>query len=302
MIDSRVRSGLLWAFVAVFLWSFTVPLTKVAVEGFSAVFTATGRAVIAGIVAAIVLAVRRVPPPPRHLWRPLAYVMLGTVFGWPIFMAIALNSTTAAHASVIAAFLPLATAIFAVAIAHERVTRTFWVAATVGTIAVIAFSLSRGGVGPGSLLADGLLILGVIAASLGYVFGVDATRSLPGWQVVSWVVVAALPITIPVSAYLWLFADGVRSPDGSQWSALVVLGLSSMYLGFFAWYRGLSQAGTAYGGQVQQLQVLLSLLWSALLLGEAVTWVTILAAVVVVGAVTWAQLSRGKNPIVAPEE
>jgi drug/metabolite transporter (DMT)-like permease len=133
-------------------------------------------------------------------------------------------------------------------------------------------------VGPGSLLADVLLILGVVAASLGYVFGVDATRSLPGWQVVSWVVVAALPITIPVSAYLWLFADGVRSPDGTQWSALVVLGLSSMYLGFFAWYRGLSQAGTAYGGQVQQLQVLLSLLWSALLLGEAVTWVTILAA------------------------
>lgn len=302
MIDARIRAGLWWAFLAVFLWSFTVPLTKVAIEGFSAVFTATGRAVIAGVIAAIVLFIRRVPPPPRHLWRPLFYVMLGTVFGWPIFMAIALNYTTAAHASVIAAFLPLATAIFAVAITHERVTRTFWLAATIGTLAVIAFSLSRGELGPGSLLADVLLILGVLAASLGYVFGVNATRELPGWQVVSWVVVAALPITIPASAVLWFFGNGVRSPDGWQWSALVILGLSSMYLGFFAWYRGLSQAGTAYGGQVQQLQVLLSLVWSAVLLGETVTWLTVLAALVVVGAVAWAQLARAPGHIVAPEE
>jgi drug/metabolite transporter (DMT)-like permease len=292
----------MWALVAVFLWSFTVPLTKVAVEGFSAVFTATGRAVIAGVVAGVVLAVRKVPPPPRHLWRPLAYVLLGTVFGWPIFMAVALNYTTAAHASVIAAFLPLATAVFAVALTHEQVTRTFWVAATVGTIAVIAFSLSRGELGPGSLLADVLLIFGVLAASLGYVFGVDATRSLPGWQVVSWVVVAALPVTIPVTALLWVFGEGVSSPDAGQWAALIILGLSSMYLGFFAWYRGLSLAGTAYGGQVQQLQVLLSLVWAAVLLGETVTWITVLAAVVVVSAVAWAQLSRGKNAIIAPEE
>jgi hypothetical protein len=46
MIDARVRAGLWWAFLAVLVWSFTVPLTKVVVGGFDAVFTATGRAVI----------------------------------------------------------------------------------------------------------------------------------------------------------------------------------------------------------------------------------------------------------------
>ncbi len=75
-----------------------------------------------------------------------------------------------------------------------------------------------------------------------------------------------------------------------------------MYLGFFAWYRGLSQAGVAYGGQVQQLQVLFSLLWSAVLLGEAVTWITVGAAIVVIAAVAWAQVARAPNHIVAPEE
>lgn len=302
MIDARIRAGLAWAFLAVFLWSFTVPLTKVAVEGFDAVLTATGRAVIAGVIAGVVLVIRRIPLPPRHLWKSLFFVMLGAVFGWPVFMAIALNYTTAAHASVIAAFLPLSTAIFAVALTRERVTRAFWFAAVIGTGAVVVFSLSRGELGPGSLLADGLLLLGVIAASISYVLGTAATKTLPGWQVISWVVVMALPITIPASAVLWWLTKDSYTPSGTQWGALILLGVSSMYLGFFAWYRGLSQAGVAYGGQVQQLQVLFSLLWSALLLGEVVTWITVGAAIVVIAAVAWAQVARAPGHVVAPEE
>jgi len=302
VIDARVRAGLWWAFLAVFLWSFTVPLTKVAVEGFNAVLTATGRAAIAGVIAGVVLLVRRIPPPPRHLWKSLFFVMLGAVFGWPIFIAVALNYTTAVHASVIAAFLPLATAVFAVLITREQVTRAFWFAAVLGTTAVIAFSLSRGELGPGSVIADTMLVLGVIASSVGYVLGAEATKSIPGWQVISWVVVMALPITVPVSAVLWWTTKDSYATTGSQWGALIVLGVSSMYLGFFAWYRGLSQAGVAYGGQVQQLQVLLSLVWSAVLLGEIVTWVTIAAALVVIVAVAWAQVTRAPGHIVAPEE
>jgi len=302
VIDARIRAGLAWAFLAVFLWSFTVPLTKVAVEGFDAVLTATGRAVIAGVIAGVVLVIRRIPLPPRHLWKSLFFVMLGAVFGWPVFMAIALNYTTAAHASVIAAFLPLSTAIFAVALTRERVTRAFWFAAVIGTGAVVVFSLSRGELGPGSLLADGLLLLGVIAASISYVLGTAATKTLPGWQVISWVVVMALPITIPASAVLWWLTKDSYTPSGTQWGALILLGVSSMYLGFFAWYRGLSQAGVAYGGQVQQLQGLFSLLWSALLLGEVVTWITVGAAIVVIAAVAWAQVARAPGHVVAPEE
>ena len=80
-----------------------------------------------------------------------------------------------------------------------------------------------------------------------------------------------------------------------QWGALVFLGVSSMYLGFFAWYRGLAQAGVAYGMQVQHLQVLFTLVWSVWLLGESITIVTVVSALVVIGAVAWAQLTRGNK-------
>jgi drug/metabolite transporter (DMT)-like permease len=110
--------------------------------------------------------------------------------------------------------------------------------------------------------------------------------------VISWVVVLALPITVPASAAIWLVTNAHHDPTAGAWTSLVLLGVSSMYLGFFAWYRGLALAGIARGGQVQQLQALLTLAWSALLLREHVTRVTVLAAVAVIVCVVWAQRVR----------
>lgn len=296
-----MREGLLWAFLGVVLFSFSVPLTKVAVGGFDPFVTATGRAVIASVLAIGLLSIRRVPFPPRHLWKPILITMLGAVFGWPILLAIALQSTTSAHTAVIAAFMPMTTAIFAVIFTHERVSNSFWVAVAVGTAALVVFSLSRGGLEGGSLYADLLIIGAVVSSSLCYVQGAAVTRVMPGWQVISWVVVFSLPVTLPATVILWWLTrdDYVTTPI--EWGALIGLGVSSMYLGFFAWYRGLAMAGVAHGGQVQQLQALLTLAWSALLLGEVVTWGTVAAALVVVIAVAWAQRSRAPS-FVAPEE
>jgi drug/metabolite transporter (DMT)-like permease len=297
---SAYREGLAWAFVGVLLFSFSVPLTKVAVGGFSPYLTATGRAAIAGVLAAGLLALRRAPlPPPQHL-RPLIYTMLGAVFGWPILLALALERTTSAHVAVIAAFMPLTTALIAVLRTHERVSWQFWAAAGVGTAALVAFALSRAG-GGGDLLADGLVVGAVLASSWCYVEGASVTRAMPGWQVISWVVVLALPLTVPATAALWWYSHGSYHTTAGQWTSLLLLGLSSMYLGFFAWYRGLALAGIARGGQVQQLQALLTLAWSALLLGERVTPGTVLVALTVIASVVWAQ--RGRTPsVAAPEE
>jgi len=274
------------------MFSFSVPLTKVAVGGFSPYFTATGRAVIAGVMAAAVLWVRRAPLPPTEQLRPLLYTMSGAVFGWPILLALALERTTSAHVAVIAAFMPLTTALIAVLRTHERVTWQFWAAAGTGTAALVAFALSRGGGEGGDLVADALVVGAVLASSWCYVEGASVTRVMPGWQVISWVVVFALPITVPASAALWWFTSQGYDPTAGQWTSLLLLGISSMYLGFFAWYRGLSLAGIARGGQVQQLQALLTLLWSAMLLDEQVTAPTILVALIVIGSVAWAQRSR----------
>ncbi len=293
--------GLFWAFLGVLLFSFSVPLTKIAVGGFNPFLTATGRAVVAGALAAVILSVNRVSWPARELVRPLLLTMIGAVFGWPILIAIALQYTTSAHVAVIAAFMPLSTAIIAVFRTHEKVSAKFWLAASVGTAALVIFALGRGGATSPNYWADLLVVGAMLFSSWCYVEGASVTKVMPGWQVISWVVVFALPITVPASLVLWLTTSANYQTTGTQWLALILLGISSMYFGFFAWYRGLSMAGIARGSQVQQLQALLTLLWSALLLGETVTWLTVLAAGVVIASVIWAQRSR-RVEFIAPEE
>ena len=65
-----------------------------------------------------------------------------------------------------------------------------------------------------------------------------------------------------------------------------------MFLGFFAWYAGLARGGVAKIGQVQLAQPVLTLGWSALLLGESVGAATLITAVAVLACVAATQRAR----------
>jgi hypothetical protein len=65
-------------------------------------------------------------------------------------------------------------------------------------------------------------------------------------------------------------------------TGLAYVGLVSMCLGFFAWYDGLARGGVARIGRIQLAQPALTLGWSALLLGEQVSWFTAVAALAVI--------------------
>ena len=67
-----------------------------------------------------------------------------------------------------------------------------------------------------------------------------------------------------------------------QWAAFAYLGVVSMFLGFFAWYRGLAIGPMAQVSQVQLVQPVLSICWAGLLLGEQLTWTTIVGGLVVI--------------------
>ncbi len=223
----RRYEGLAWAFLGVLLFSFSVPLTKVAVRGFDPTVTAMGRAAIAGALALVPLALRRLPRPAASDLRPLFITMLGAVFGWPILIALALERTTSAHVAVLAALMPLTTAVIAVLRTHERVSREFWAAASIGAAVLVAFALSRGGGEGGDWLADLFVAGAVLSSSWCYVEGASITRRMPGWQVISWVVILALPLTVPLAAALWWETRSGNDTTASAWSSLAALGVVS---------------------------------------------------------------------------
>lgn len=284
--------GIGYAFLGVLIFSFTLPMVKLALPGFSPWTLTFGRAALAGILALILLRRARVKFPERKLITPLLVTAGGIVVGWPILTTLALQETTSAHAAVITAGLPLATAVLAIFRLHEKVPKAFWAAALVGTFTLVVYAWLNGGQEGSSLKADLFLIGAVIAAAIGYAEGAILSKVMPGWQVVSWCVVLSLPISLPYFVIsLWLGReDHVVTPV--SFLAFLFTAFGSMYFGFFAWYRGLSELGVARGSQIQLVQSLLTLLWSALLLGEVVTGQTLIAASVVLVCVAITQRVR----------
>lgn len=290
-MPSNVR-GIGYAFLGVLIFSFTLPMVKLALPGFSPWTLTFGRAALAGMLALILLRRARVKFPERKLITPLLVTAGGIVVGWPILTTLALQETTSAHAAVITAGLPLATAVLAIFRLHEKVPKAFWAAALVGTFTLVIYAWLNGGQEDSSLKADLFLIGAVIAAAIGYAEGAILSKFMPGWQVVSWCVVLSLPISLPYFVIsLWLGReDHVVTPV--SFLAFLFTAFGSMYFGFFAWYRGLSELGVAKGSQVQLIQPLLTLLWSAILLNEVVTGATLMAASVVIVCISIVQRLR----------
>jgi drug/metabolite transporter (DMT)-like permease len=147
---------------------------------------------------------------------------------------------------------------------------------------VLAFAAWQGG---GALsVADAWLLLAVVSAAVGYVAGARAAAVLPAQQVIGWVLVGSLPLTAPVALWLWPDAAG-PALRLSAWLGFGYTALFSMWLGFFAWYRGLALGGVLRVSQVQLLQPFLALLFAVPVLGEALDPLTVLFSLAIIAVV-----------------
>jgi len=283
----RARLGLWLGALGVLIFAFSIPMTRLASGSEAApqldpVFVALGRAAVAGLLSVAWLAATRAPWPTRRQWPGLALTAAGVVFGWPLLLGFAVRQVEAVHASVISGLLPLATAAVGALVLRQRPSRGFWAFALLGAGLVVAFAAWRGA---GRLHAGDALLLGaVLSASVGYVAGARLTtgrQALSPEQVISWVLVLALPATLPVLVARWPAAP----VHASAWIGFGYVALFSMWIGFFAWYRGLAWGGTLRVSQVQLLQPFLSLLLAVPVLGERLDPATLAFSLAVMACV-----------------
>ncbi|MGV0743973.1 DMT family transporter [Mycolicibacterium sp. XJ870] len=284
------HAGLWWGLLGVTAFSFTVIFTRVAVGGLSPMFIGAGRAVAAALLALIALLVTRQALPRGRQWIRLAVVAAGIVAGFPLLTSYALTAVPASHGAVVIALLPAATAVAAVLRGRERPPLMFWVTAAIGAVAAVAFAMLHGG-GFGHLSWPDLLLFGaVIAAAIGYAEGGLLARELGAWQTVSWALIVGAPVMVILTA-----VTVIQQPPhatANQWAAFGYLAAVSMYLGFFAWYRGLAIGPIAQVSQVQLVQPVMTLCWAALMLHEGLTWVTVLGGAAVIACAGLAVRTR----------
>lgn len=269
-------------------FSFSFPATTWALDGFGP-WTSTGlRGVLAALLAGACLLAARAPVPARADWPGLLTVAGGCVLGFPLLTALALRTSGTAHSAVVIGLLPLATAAVAAALTGRRPSRTFWLAAGLGAAAVAGFTLEQSHGRPG--LADGYLLVALLVCAAGYAQGGRLASHLPGWQVIAWGVVAALPASALVTA-LALCREPVH-PTAKAAAGMAYIAAVSQFGGFVVWYRGMAAIGVLRASQLQLAQPLLTLVWSVLLLGEHPSPLAPLTAVAVLACIAVTQRAR----------
>ncbi len=272
---------MLFGLIGVISFGLTLPVTRYVVEYLSPMFIGLGRAVIAGIFAALLLFITKQSFPTKQQIYKLIVVALGVVVGFPVLSAVAMQTVPASHGGVVLGVLPLATAVAGVAIANEKPSIGFWVAGILGSILVVIYSVTSGA---NTLHVGDVALFGaMLSAAIGYAVGGQLSKEIGGWKVICWALVISLPfIILPASNEAP--TEWVAIPD-NIWLAFLYLALVSQLIGFFFWNKGLALGGVARVSQTQLIQPFITIVASALLIGEALETVTVLFAVLVVSVV-----------------
>jgi drug/metabolite transporter (DMT)-like permease len=288
---TRPPAGLALGLLGVLGFSFSLPATRLAVEGLDPWFVTFARAAVAGALAALYLLAVGASLPTRAQWRRLALVAGGAVIGFPLLTGLALVTSEAQHGAVVVALLPAATALAAVARANERPGALFWAAATAGLLVIVTFTVTGS---DGAITGADVFLLGAVAVcAVAYAEGGVLSRDLGGARTICWALVLSTPVTLPIAAIS--AATTSLHAEPTAWLGLAYVSAISMFLGFFAWYAGLARGGVAKVGQVQLLQPLLTFVWAGLVLGEHVGVGTILAAAGVLASVVVTQRARVRH-------
>ena len=294
---SRERLGLLLGFVGMAIFGGTLPATRLAVSQIDPITLTSLRTAIAGLCSLVLLVVLRRPLPPRALWPQLALTMLCVAVLFPLLMSMGMQTVDASHGGVVLGILPIATALVAVAITRERPRPLFWIASVAGAALVIAFSLRQGG---GTFSTGDLLLFAAVAVSaIGYAFSGRLTSQMPGWEVISWVLVIALPLSIP-AATLTMPAD-ISHISLKPWLGLLYVALFSQWIGFFAWNAGMAMGGIARVSQTQLLQPFVTFALAALFNDDTITLQILLFAAAVVVTVAISTRTRAKAAPASPQ-
>jgi len=276
---SRARA-LVLATIVVVLWGVSFPVSRLAVRELAPLALGTGRFLIS---AALLwpLARRRGHALARA---DVPAVLLLGLLGVTVYFAFenyGLVYTTASHAALIVATVPLGTAAVE-AVRHRRVPGGWPIAGMVVAIAGVVLIVRPDGTGAASVLGD-LLVMGAMVAWVAYTF----LARYPALLVTAATMVAGAGTLLPL-AVIEAFVRPPHPPSIAAWGALVYLGLPCSALAYLLWNLALPVLGVGVSSNLLNVIPLVSVLTGVAFLGEpftptiAVAGVLILAGVVVV--------------------
>ena len=100
-MQTNETKGMLLGFIGVLMFSLTLPFTRIAVAELSPYFVTFGRSTLGGICALILFAITRPKLPTKNQLIRLSVMALGVVYGFPLFVSIAMKTLPSAHGGIV---------------------------------------------------------------------------------------------------------------------------------------------------------------------------------------------------------
>jgi len=272
---------------AVLIWGGTPIANKIAILGIDPATIGILRPILAGPVAVALALGLGLPFPATGRHRLLLFVSGITNFAiWPTLLSVGIGLTTAAHAGLIIAQIPVFTGLFAALIERRWPHAYWWLGTTVAVIGTFFLIMYRGGTtaGGASLVGDLIVLAGVQSCAIGYIAGgklvpVIGTRATTFWGI-AMAAVVLVPVVFAISDRTDWSAVGATS-----WLAVAYLAFLGSFGAYLAWFWALGHGGITRISTSQLAQPVVTLVLAAMILGEAITPpLIIIAGVIVVGA------------------
>jgi drug/metabolite transporter (DMT)-like permease len=281
-------SVILAALAAVVLWGASPVAAKVAVADLSPFAVAVLRTFLGGALAvpvALWLKVRW--PQQRRLQAILLLSGFCGFIGFPMLFTFGVHLTSANHASMILAALPIFTGAIAMTWDRRRPTRIWIVGSLIALVGEAVLIAGRAGAGAGtaSVAGDALVLVSNGFASLGYVAGGRLQQAgYPSTGTTFWGAASMALLLTPMVPVLW--SQGTFAVSSvPAWSAIAYLAVVVTILGYVLWYWALGRGGIARVGLIQFLQPVSGVILAALLLHEEISLSFLVASALVLSGV-----------------
>jgi len=292
----------LFAFAAgmltITLFALTPTTTRLAISQLSGLDIALFRVVGGGVAAFILIALFRIRrPSERAQWKLLALFSAGSFILFPTLFSVGTQNTSAIHASLIMASMPLVTSSLGFVL-DQRAPRIAWLLgaalAVIGEV-VLIFTANESLSAQPSIAGDLLVLLGCAAFCVGAVAGSRAARLIGPWRSTLWAIAVAGAALFPIAAtHIESFSSLTFDPV--IWIALFHLSMCATILACVAWSFALARGGIARVAPLQFAQPVLALIFAAALLGERVSFASILCGITILTGVVvaWRNASAAK--------
>ena len=286
---------LLAALAAIIIFGASPVAAKIAVQSIHAMDVATLRTIIGGAIAlplTLMLGIRL----PKHKQQRGLLLLSGVCgfVGFPILFTLGVQITSANHASMILATLPIITGGIAMLWDKQVPTTLWWLGCFIALTGegVLIFSTVELGQSQASIQGDLLVLCSNLFAALGYV--ADGRLQRSGYSAKAttfWGVSLFAIILLPVMPLLLHF-DQLPQASLNSWLGVLYLGIGVTVAGYIFWYWALGSGGIARVGLLQFLQPISGVILAGILLNEQLSFSFIFASIVILSGV-WVAL-KGK--------